>query len=438
MSDKTNVGLISLGCPKNVVDAEVMLHKIRQEGYQISPKIEDCEVVIVNTCGFIESAKQEAIDAILDTAEFKEHGKLKSLIVTGCLAQRYMDELRAEMPEVDAILGVSQYPDIVKYIRSTLTGKKVYNNKLSLDVVSSRDRLLTTPGHRAFLKIAEGCSNNCAYCAIPSIRGPYRSRPYAEVLDEAAHLVDCGVKEITLIAQDTTRYGREEGKTLMELLKAVSAIDRGVWIRVLYTYPQMLDRQLIETINENENICNYIDMPIQHINDRILSRMNRRDTRQSIADVYNMIKSVNPEITLRTTLITGFPGETESEFNELHSFIKDFVFDHIGVFAYCPEEGTTAYGFLNDFNKELAEGRRDKLMRAQNTISAKLLKKKKNQVYKALVELNDDIIVARSEHFAPEIDGVIYINDLNDTMPGEFAGVRILDSYEYDLRGEII
>lgn len=441
MKNDIKVGLISLGCPKNKVDAEVMLKRIVDDGYIIESNVEKCDVAIVNTCGFIQSAKEEAVEEIFNLVNLKEQGLLKKIIVTGCFSKRYPEAISTDIPEVDAVLGITQYNEIGNYIKDLFDNddKKIMDTKTDMSVVSFKERIMTTPSHRADLKIAEGCSNCCAYCAIPIIRGRYRSRNEDSIIDEAKYMVDRGIKEITLVAQDTTRYGMDiDGTDFNKLLKKVASIDNDIWIRILYAYPEMVTEELIQTISQYDNICNYIDIPLQHINDKILKRMNRKSDRQLIENRYKMIKRINPDIAIRTTFITGFPGETDTQFEELYNFISVFPFDNLGVFAYSPEEGTPAFSMKDQIAIEISEKRRDILMKKQMEISKLLLEKKIGTKQKVLIEdLDIDGFIARTQHMAIDIDGIVNIKSDTELFPGEFYECNITSCSNYDLFGEV-
>lgn len=434
------IGLISLGCPKNRVDAEVMLKRAHDAGFTIEEEIESCDAVIINTCGFIDTAKEEAVEEIFNAVSLKEQGKIKKIVVTGCFSKRYHEQIEKDIPEVDAVLGITQYNEIGKYLKELFADdKKIVDVTTDLSVISCGERINTQSPFRADIKIAEGCSNNCAYCAIPSIRGPYRSRNEESILAEAQDMIKKGIKEITLIAQDTTRYATDiGGSSLNILLKKIAKLSDDIWIRVLYAYPEMVSTALITTISEHDNIANYIDIPLQHINDDILERMNRRSDRQLIEEKYKLIKSINPDIAIRTSFIAGFPGETDTQFDELYDFIADYPFDNMGVFAYSPEEGTTAYDMINRVEEEIAVGRRDKLMEKQMGISESLLKKKIGKIIKVLVEdFCEDGYIGRSQQQAADIDGTVIIKNSGELIPGEFYNVRIDSCTAYDLIGEV-
>ena len=436
------IGLVSLGCPKNRVDAEVMLKKAYDAGYRIEENIEDCDALIINTCGFIESAKKEAVEEIFNAVTLKEQGKIQKIVVMGCFSKRYPEDIRRDIPEVDAVLGISQYNEIGKYLdRLFDEDGKIVDVVTDMSVISCGERINTQSPFRADIKIAEGCSNNCAYCAIPAIRGPYRSRDEKSILEEAEGMFERGVREITLVAQDTTRYGADTGGTslnaLLNKLSGLSPTD--IWIRVLYAYPEMVTRELVETISKNKNIANYIDIPLQHINDEILRNMNRRSDRRLIEEKYMLIKSINPDIAIRTAFITGFPGETDAQFGELYDFISDFPFDNMGVFAFSPEEGTPAYDMIGHVKPKTAVSRRDRLMKKQMGISKSLLRAKIGKTVKVLAEdLCEDGYVGRTQHQAADIDGTVIIRKSGDIIPGEFYNVKILSCSAYDLVGEVI
>lgn len=435
------IGLISLGCPKNRVDAEVMLKKAYDDGFQIEENIENCDAVIINTCGFIDTAKKEAVEEIFNAVALKEQGKIDKIVVTGCFSKRYHEQIEKDIPEVDAVLGITQYNEIGKYLTELFTeDKKIVDVKTDLSVISCGERINTQSPFRTDIKIAEGCSNDCAYCAIPSIRGPYRSRDEKSVLDEASAMIQRGVREITIVAQDTTRYGLDIGGTTLNiLLKKMAKLSKDIWIRVLYAYPEMVSPALIETISSNANIANYIDIPLQHINDDILKKMNRRSDRHLIEEKYKLIKSINPDIAIRTAFITGFPSETEKQFQELYDFISDYPFENMGVFAFSPEEGTAAYDMIEQVAEKDAILRRDRLMKKQMEISKTLLEKKIGTTLKVLAEdLCEDGYVGRIEHQANDIDGTVIIKNSDEIIPGEFYNVKIESCTAYDLIGRAL
>lgn len=437
----TKVGFVSLGCPKNQVDAECMMYNLRQEGYEIIRDPAMGDVVVVNTCGFIESAKQEAVDTILEFGLLKNEGRIKAIIVTGCLAERYRDEILKEIPEIDAVVGIGSNKNLGEIIREVLADKKqicTYGEKTDLDI--NGRRILSTEPYYAYLKIAEGCNNNCTYCAIPSIRGKFRSREMESILDEAKWLASVGVEEIIVVAQDTTRYGEDiYGKpSLAQLLKELCKIDGIKWIRTLYAYPEMITDELIETIKTEDKLVKYIDMPIQHCNDQVLKRMNRRGNKQMIKDVVKKLREEIPQIILRTTLITGFPGETEEQFEELCNFVKEMRFDRLGCFAYSPEEGTPAYNFDNQIDEEIRNKRAEIIMDEQSRIFFELNEKKLGQTVEVVTEGFDRLAecwFGRSADDAPEIDGKIFFTSDRKLMIGEFVKVELDDTLDFDLIG---
>lgn len=437
--NKYKIGLVSLGCPKNEVDAEVMLHRIKDAGHQVMDDPSKCDLVIINTCGFLQSAKQEAIDNIFEVASLKDEGNLKKIIVSGCFSGRYPEIIFDEMPEVDAVLGISQYPDITEYIEKCMNGDRFVCAEINESLSGVSDRVITTPSHRAYLKIAEGCSNNCTYCAIPGIRGQMRSRSTAEIVKEAQWLIDSGVKEITLVAQDTTRYGLDIGENLTNLLDKIASLDKDVWIRVLYMYPEMISDELIAIYQKHENICRYMDIPLQHVSDSVLKRMNRHSNYAGIIETYNKIRKSLPDITLRTTYITGFPGETQEDFDKLIKFIHDYPFDNVGAFAYSREEGTPAYNLDDQIDDKIKDERRDLLLQYQSEISNNLMSKRVGKTYKVLVEDSEEgFYFGRSQHFTAEIDGEIQIERDRELVIGEFCNVEITASTMYDLQGKVI
>lgn len=438
-----NIGMVSLGCAKNQTDAEIMLGLLTGEGHKIVSEPESADIIIVNTCGFIESAKQESIDSILEMAEYK-NGRCKALIATGCLAERYNKEVLNELPEVDAILGVGDYHKIADIINETLSGDKpaLYGH-MDEDPPEGLPRVLSTPFYTAYLKIAEGCDNNCTYCAIPKIRGKFRSRKIEDIVAEAKELSSSGVKELIVIAQDTTRYGKDiYGKyALSDLLTELCKVDGIEWIRVHYFYTEAVTDELLEVFKREKKICNYIDMPIQHINNRILRRMARRTNREEIETTISKMRKMMPDCVIRTSIIVGFPGETEEEFNELLEFVKEAKFDRMGVFAYSQEEDTAAADFPDQIDEDEKERRLDILMREQQRISLEKNKEKLGKVIPVLCEGYDEdcfLYYGRSYGDSIGVDGRVYFAAEDEVKNGEFVIVEILDCDEYDLTGKVV
>lgn len=438
-----NVGFISLGCPKNQVDAELMLAKIEKAGFNIVDVAYESDVVVINTCGFIEDAKKEAIDNILEMIELKNEGSIQKIVVTGCLAERYKDEIMKEFPEVDGVIGLGANADIVAVINAVMSDASVAEFPEKEQMPLGGDRLLTTPQHWAYLKIADGCSNCCTYCAIPSIRGGFRSRPIEEVVGEAEKLAADGTKEIIIIAQDTTRYGLDlygELK-LPELLRKLNEIDGLEWIRMLYCYPDRITDELIDTMASCEKVLHYIDLPLQHADGRILKAMNRTGDRDSLEALIDKIRAKMPDVVLRTTFITGFPGEDEEAFNNLSEFIDDIMFDRLGCFAYSAEEGTPAAEMDNQVDEEVLKHRADVIMEQQYDIFEFKQSKLIGETIKCIVEGYDaytDSYFGRTWKDAPEIDSVVYFTGIGDYNDGDIVDVEIFDINDYDLLGEIV
>lgn len=441
MDKSYKVGMISLGCPKNQVDGEVLLAKLADAGFKIVNTIEDSDIMIVNTCGFIEAAKTEAIETILEVAEYKNAGIISAIVVTGCLAERYKDDVLSELPEVDAVVGIGANSDIVKVCQKALCGISTANfpNKCYLPL--NEKRMLSTPPHWAYLKIAEGCDNRCAFCAIPGIRGKFRSRPMFEVIDEAKALAAKGIKEVILIAQDTTKYGQDiygEYK-LAALLKELVKIDGIEWIRLYYCYPQRITDELIEVIRDNEKICSYIDVPLQHSDATVLRNMRRVGTGDDYKALIAKMRKEIPDLALRTTLMVGFPGETDEQFENLCSFIKDVKFDRMGCFAFSPEEDTPAYDMDNQLDDDVKNHRQEILMDLQYGISESLNKSRVGKTYKVIVDsVKDNVCVGRSYMDSPEIDTGIIFSSTPDIKIGDFVNVKITDVNGYDLIGELV
>lgn len=426
-----NVGMVSLGCSKNRVDSEVLLGYLKSAGFKLVQDPKAADVIIVNTCGFINEAKQDSINTALEMAQYKETGRCKLLVMTGCLSQRYRNELRDEMPEVDIFAGVNEYERLAEELAKR-AGK-------SLCVRTGYGRVLTTPSFRAFLRIADGCDNRCTYCAIPLIRGGRRSVPMEKLIAEARELVSRGVKELTVIAQDTTGYGTDiYGKPMTaELLTELSKIDGIEMIYLLYTYPDTVTRELIDTIAANEKIANYIDMPIQHINDAVLKRMNRRGTREHIENTVKYIRAAHPGFILRSTAIVGFPGETEGQFEELMTFFRENPFDRLGAFAYSPEDNTPAAEFENQISDEVKQERLKRLYEQQMGISLALNKARLGKVERVVVEYTQgDTAYCRSYAEAPDTDGFIIVPSGGGLREGDYTDVRLTRAMEYDIMGE--
>lgn len=435
------VGMISLGCPKNQVDGEALLAKLKKAGYEIVNNIEDSDVMIVNTCGFIEQAKKEAIDTILEVAEYKNAGLISAIVVTGCLAERYQDEIIKEMPEVDAVLGIGANSDIVKACDKALCGivTTSFPNKCYLSI--NDERIISTPSHWAYLKIAEGCDNRCSYCAIPGIRGGFRSRTIESCVDEAKALAESGVKELILIAQDTTKYGQDlYGKYSLDiLLKELVKIDGIEWIRLFYCYPQRITDSLINVIANEEKVCSYIDIPLQHSDKTVLKNMNRVGDGDDYRALISKMRKAIPDLALRTTFMVGFPGETDEQFENLCKFTEDVKFDKMGCFTFSPEEDTPAYDMQNQIDDDVKVRRQEVLMNKQYSITEELNKQRIGRIYKVIIDTFDgENYVGRSYMDSPEIDsGIIFTSD-NNLNIGDFVNVKITDYNGYDLIGEAI
>lgn len=439
--DKLKVGLISLGCDKNRVDSEIILGNVKA-AYEIvsDPKLAD--FIIINTCGFIESAKQESIDTILEMSQYKEKYNCRGIVVTGCLAQRYGMELMELLPEIDIMLGVNDYDKLVENINAFIDDKqdKIYNCIYSDSNINEGERVLTTNSHTAYLRIAEGCDNYCTYCIIPKIRGKYRSRNMENILKECNELSLRGVKEVILVAQDTTRYGVDlyNKKMLPELVRSISKIEGIEWIRLLYCYPEEITEDIIDEIALNDKVCNYIDIPLQHISDNILKLMGRRGRKKDILQNINKLREKVKDISIRTTIIVGFPGESEKDFKELKNFIEDIKFDNLGVFKYSREEGTAAFKMENQVSEELKTAREGELMVLQKHIVHSIQKHKVGSKYKVLVEgKKEGVWYGRNYEMAPDIDGVVYIKSKKELKIGTMIDVKIINSTEYDLVGVV-
>ena len=436
------VGMISLGCPKNQVDAEHMLALMDAEGWEIVDYVDGCDVVIVNTCGFIDDAKKEAIENILDMVELKKEGVIGKIIVTGCLAQRYKEEIVKEIPEVDAVIGIGANGDIIKTVEEVMSGvDTIENYPPQCELPLEGQRILTTPQYWAYLKIGEGCSNRCTYCTIPSIRGNMRSRSMENIIDEAKQLAELGVKELILIAQDTTSYGLDlygELK-LPELLNELCKIDSIEWIRLLYCYPDRITDELIETMKNQDKVVNYIDLPLQHADDKILKAMNRRGDRALIRSVISKLRTEIPDVVIRTTFIVGFPGEGEKEFETLAEFVNEIEFDRLGVFTFSPQEGTPAFDMDNQVDEDVKTRRGEIIMQDQYSIMEEKNNEKIGKIYKVVVEDYDgysDSYTGRTYMDAPEIDGLVKFTSQKDLEIGDFVNVEIFDIEDYDLIGE--
>ncbi|MCS6874949.1 MAG: 30S ribosomal protein S12 methylthiotransferase RimO [Pyrinomonadaceae bacterium] len=445
----SKVGFVSLGCPKNLVDSEVMMGKLKQAGYEITSNPEEAETIVVNTCGFIEAAKQESIDTILEVAELKHSGKTRRIVVAGCLVERYRDELKKELPEVDFFLGTNEIEEIVEAVsdvRNPLQSSIVGSNT-SYIYSFDTPRLRATPPYMAYVKIAEGCDRPCSFCAIPLMRGSFRSRSFDSVLCEVESLAEQGVKEVVLIAQDSSRYGEDWGEKegLAKLIRAIGKIDTIEWIRILYTYPTHISDEFLDVIADTQKATKYLDLPLQHASQKILRLMRRGGNRRSLEKLIERVRRRIPNITIRTTFIVGFPGETEEDFEELISFVRNCEFDNVGVFTYSDEEGTFAFELPDKVDARTAKRRRAELMKEQAKISKQKNKQKIGQTFRVLFEgvspESDLLFCGRHEGQMRDIDGYILINRFpEDLKPkiGEFYNVRITRAMEYDLVGEII
>ncbi|MBQ1931144.1 MAG: 30S ribosomal protein S12 methylthiotransferase RimO [Lachnospiraceae bacterium] len=434
---------VSLGCDKNLVDSETMIGLLNQAGYEFTDDETEADIIVVNTCCFIGDAKEESIQTILDMARQKEEGRCKVLLAAGCLAQRYKDEIRTEIPELDGVLGTTSYDAIVTMVEETLAGKgfeKFESIDRSMDILPGR--VVTTGGHYAFLKIAEGCDKHCTYCVIPSVRGKYRSVPMEQLVAEAKILADKGVRELILVAQETTLYGTDiyGHKALPELLRKLCQVEGLYWIRLQYCYPEEITPELIQVIKEEEKICHYIDMPIQHASDRILKRMGRRTNQAELRERIDMIRREIPDICLRTTLISGFPGETDEDHEDLMCFVDECEFDRLGVFAYSQEEDTPAAQMPDQVPEEIKEERRDEIMELQQEIAFEKNEAMAGRTLYVMIEgkvADEHAYVGRTYMDAPGVDGLIFVQTIEELMTGDFVPVRVTGALEYDLIGEI-
>lgn len=446
------VGFVSLGCPKNLVDSEVMMGQLAAAGYEITSNADEAETVVVNTCGFIESAKQESIDTILEATRWKSEGRASRVIVAGCLVERYRDDLIKELPEVDAFIGTSQINEILnaanaKYDAGQLTISPIGNKTSTYLYDFDTPRIRATDSHTAFIKIAEGCDRPCAFCSIPGMRGSFRSRRFGSIIEEARNLGKQGVKEIVLIAQDSSRYGEDLGEVdaLAALIRALGEIDEIQWVRVMYAYPTHISDAFLAAIAETPKAVKYLDMPLQHASRNVLKLMKRGGTRESLEKLIKRVRDRVPSITIRTTFITGFPGETESDFEELLDFVRNCKFDNVGVFTYSDEEGTPAFDLPNKVDPKTAKARRNRLMKEQAKISRKLNKAKVGRIFKVIFEglsqESDLLFQGRLEGQAQEIDGYVLINDMPEDLEPEIGAiydVHITEAHEYDLVGSIV
>lgn len=441
--NKIRIGMIALGCNKNQVDAELMLGALSDKGFEIVEDAGDCDVIIVNTCGFIESAKKESIESILECCEMKKQGQVKLVVVTGCLAERYREEMAELIPEADVILGIGANDELAESIKQALAGEAVRKFYAPENLVMEGKRILVNYPHYAYIRIADGCDNRCAYCAIPMIRGRYRSRPMENIIEECRHFAEKGVEELIIIAQDTTRYGEDlYGKRMLpELLRRICAIDGLRWVRILYAYPERVTEELLDTMASEDKIVKYLDIPLQHCSKKVLKSMHRKAS--TSAELLSMLKHIRekvPGICLRTTLLTGFPGENDDDFEALCKFVKAAKFDRLGCFAYSREEGTPSYDMPNQLDEETKERRAEVIMKIQTEVSAALQKKKIGKVCDVVVEGYDrknKVFIGRTAQDAPEIDGVVYFSSPEKHCIGDFVKVKIEKSSDYDLLGSL-
>lgn len=441
-----SVAFVSLGCDKNLVDSEHMLGILNEGGYVLTGDESEADILVVNTCCFIEDAKKESIEQILEVAKYKTEGNCKALIVTGCMAQRYKEEILTEMPEVDAVVGTTSYDKIVGVVEAVLKEKgiKVQNfDTIDREHIENMPRILTTAGYFAYVKIAEGCDNKCTYCIIPKLRGKYRSRPLEQIEKEVEKLAKDGVSELILVAQDTTCYGQDltNEQSLVTLLQRLSKIEGIEWIRILYCYPENITDELIAEIRDNPKVCHYLDIPIQHASDSVLKRMARKSSNEDLRTKLTKLRVEVPDIALRTTLIVGFPGETEEDFNTLCDFVSDMKFERLGVFTYSQEEDTPAAKLKEQIDEEVKQKRKDTIMTMQHDISVALNKQKVGKIMKVLIEgklTEDDVYIGRTYQDSPEIDGQVFVNYGGELISGDYVQVRIIEASDYDLIGEIV
>lgn len=439
------VMFVSLGCDKNLVDSEVMLGMLAEKGYSFTDDEAEADVAVVNTCCFIRDAKQESIDTLLSLAELKKEGNLRALVVAGCLAERYREEIQSEIPEVDVIIGTTALEEVVEAVEEAIESpekRKNHYRDVNAQPVCDRKRIVTTGGYFAYLKIAEGCDKHCTYCIIPKIRGNYRSIPMEALLGEAKRLAEAGVRELILVAQETTLYGTDlyGKKSLARLLSELCKIEGIVWIRLLYCYPEELDEELIQVIKKEPKICHYLDIPIQHAADSVLKRMGRRTNQEQLRGMIGMLREEIPDICLRTTLITGFPGETQEDFEELYRFVNEMEFDRLGVFPYSCEEDTPAALMEPQIPDKVKESRREELMELQQAIAFEKAETRVGGTVLAMIEgkaVDEDVYVARTYMDAPNVDGYLFLHTQKQLMSGDFVKVRITEARDYDLIGEM-
>jgi ribosomal protein S12 methylthiotransferase len=434
---------VSLGCDKNLVDSEMMLGMLEEKGYEFTDDENEADIVVVNTCCFIQDAKQESIDTLLEMGELKDRGQIKVLIAAGCLAQRYREEIQKEIPQVDAIIGTTAIESIVAAIDEAVGGHaENHYRDINEKPVTGAKRVVTTGGHFAYLKIAEGCDKHCTYCIIPKVRGSYRSVPMEDLIRQAEELAEQGVKELILVAQETTLYGVDlyGKKSLAKLLHRLAKISGIYWIRILYCYPEEIDDELIDAIASEPKVCNYLDIPIQHASDAVLKRMGRRTDEAKLREIIGKLRERIPDIALRTTLISGFPGETQEDFETLYNFVNEMEFDRLGVFTYSQEEDTSAAVMDNQIEESVKEQRRDELMELQQAIAFDKADCMTGRVLDVMIEgkvADEDTYVARTYRDAPNVDGYLFLNTSASLMTGDFVKVQVTDSNEYDLIGEI-
>lgn len=440
--DLKTLYFVSLGCDKNLVDSEHILYDLQQNGYVLTDDASEAEVILINTCCFIGDALEESIETVLSMNRYREDGKLKALAICGCMAERFFSDIETQLPEVDAVIGVFAYDRLAEVLDEALKGQKVKTRSDDYTANWRNGRLTTGPTHSAYLKIAEGCMKHCSYCVIPSVRGAYCSVPMEELIEEANRLVEGGATELCIIAQETTCYGIDiDGtKKLPELLRALSTINDLKWIRLFYAYPEEITDELIEEMANNPKICHYIDMPIQHCNDKILQKMGRKTDKKSILEIVQKLRKAMPDITIRTTLIAGFPGESEEQVEELIDFIHEIKFDRLGAFSFSPEEGTKAYDFDDQIDEAQKEYRYRRIMEAQQIVA---FQKEQDMVGKTLPVIvdgflpEDDVYIGRTYRDAPDIDGVVFFESEQDRITGDFVNVTITGAKDYDLTGEI-